>query len=222
MLHLHTIANVPTDCQAQNEIIFAPLPTSAVLNRLGQMPDRRLDLKALYLLRTNIRSLLNARKEDQKTLAEWCGHDKSWINKFLNEGRGMQMQDLDRIATFFGLEAYQLFQPGISILTERRHSADRRGGRERRIGHAGRNLASLRTELDKLPHPQRAHGVSASARTASVVPESVQRILATAERQIAEIYAELRGQNAATGTHGAELPKRRRTVRRPTDPKGDA
>ena len=48
-------------------------------------------LRALYLLRQNIRALLMARKETETALALWCGKDKSWINKFLNERRGIQI-----------------------------------------------------------------------------------------------------------------------------------
>ena len=73
--------------------------------------------KALYVIRENIRSLLVARKEDQAALAQHCGHDRSWLNKFLNSGRGIQLKDLDLIAGFFGIEPYQLFQPGISSLS---------------------------------------------------------------------------------------------------------
>src|SRR5678816_4275505 len=104
------------------------MPTMSVVFLQAHMKDPQVQLKAIYVLRENIRKLLDARKEDQQTLARWCGHDKSWINKFLNEGRGVTLKDFDRIATFFGLETYQLFQPGISMLTERRTAIERRSG----------------------------------------------------------------------------------------------
>ena len=48
----------------------------------------------------------------------------------------MPLKYLDRIADFFGIATYQLLQPGISPLTERRSGLDRRLGRDRRISHA--------------------------------------------------------------------------------------
>lgn len=125
-------------------------------------------LRALPLLKQNIRTLLGVRKEDQVTLARYCGHSKAWINKFLNEQDvEVQLKDLDRIADFFGIATYQLFQPGISALTERRIASERRSGRDRRIGHGGRHLAYLRAEANKLPHAGGALGGVASARASA-------------------------------------------------------
>lgn len=190
--------------------------------RVLHVPDRsvspyRADLKALYILRENIQSLLSARRESQTALATHVGHQRAWINKFLNDrdaasGREVSIRDLDKIATFFGLATYQLFQPGISALTERRSAVDRRTGRDRRVGHIGRHLATLRSELDKLPHAS-----PAASRAAAAVPEPVQRVLAAAERQIAAIYAELGRQAASTGTEGAVVPGARRKLRGPVD-----
>lgn len=171
-------------------------------------------LKALYLLKQNIRALMTLRHIDQPGLAKWVGHSKAWINKFLNDPVAeIQIKDLDKIADALGVATYQLFQPGTVHLTERRSAVDRRRSRERRIGQAGRQLATLRTELDKLPHPQRVHATATAARAAAVVPEPVQRVLAAAERQIAAIYAELGRQTASTGTDGAVVPGARRKLR---------
>ena len=71
------------------------------------------DLSALYIIRTNIAGLLTTRHQSQVDLASWLRKDKSWINKFLNGTREIQLKDLDRIADFFGLATYQLFQPGV-------------------------------------------------------------------------------------------------------------
>lgn len=103
----------------------------AVLKGKSSMPS---DLRATTIMRHNVSTLLSARKETQAELAGWLRHSRSWINKFLNGERQIQMKDLDRIADFFGIAAYQLFQPGISPLTERRIQ-ERRKHRERRIGH---------------------------------------------------------------------------------------
>jgi hypothetical protein len=160
--------------------------------------------KADHVLRANIEHLLAARKEDQKTLAQWCGHDKSWINKFLNKGRGISLKDFDKIADFFGLETYQLFQPGISRLTERRSQTDRRTGQDRRIGHTNRLVSHLRMELNKVPHMSAtsAPGASHASSRVSFVPPEVQAILADAEARIAAVYAE----SAA----GGQAPRHRR------------
>lgn len=198
-----------TECQALGETIVSLTDTARGVYLSRAMPSRRLDLKAVYLLRDNVRTLLATRKEDQVALATWCGHGKSWINKFLNMGREVQLHDLDKIASFFGIEAYQLFQPGISRLTERRISPDRRAGTDRRIGHQGRQLAALRVEHAKLP--RLAYGTLTS-RDAPADPE-IQLIVTAAERDIAAVLA--RKQAAADRAGRADLPADHRRIRRP-------
>ncbi len=107
-------------------------------------------MKAQFILRENIKALLRTRKEDEINLARWLDHDKSWINKILNGHREMQIEDFDRVADFFGIATYQLFQPGISQVTERRSGRDRRAGRDRRVSNAQRHLASVASEIDRL------------------------------------------------------------------------
>ncbi len=108
------------------------------------------DLRALHLIRTNISALLYARKQSQVDLASWMRRDKSWLNKFLNGTREVQLKDLDRIADFFGLATYQLFQPGVSPATERRSGRERRSGHDRRVSHAHREMQALAHELDRV------------------------------------------------------------------------
>ena len=103
------------------------------------------ELRALYLLRNNIAGLLTIRRETQVTLARAVGKKKSWINKILNGQRGMQMEDLDGIASFFGVAPYQLFQPGTAQITERRSGQERRSGHDRRVSH-------LTRQRDDAPH----------------------------------------------------------------------
>lgn len=112
-------------------------------------------LKANYLLIQNIRALLAARGTDDKALAMWCGHKPAWLSKIMSSDRGMKLDDLDKVADFFGLTVAQLFQHGISPLTERRRSErrraiDRRGGQDRR----GAGDARLHPELVS-PFPRR-------------------------------------------------------------------
>lgn len=87
--------------------------------------------RTINVFRENVAALLKARHEDGASLAFWCRHDKSWMSKILTGERVAKMGDIDAIADFFGLSPYQLFQPGISLMTERR-VAERRSGKERR------------------------------------------------------------------------------------------
>lgn len=91
----------------------------------------RRTLRADVLLAQNIQALLSARREDAKSLAIWCGHSGAWISKVISGERGVPVRELGKIADFFGLTVPELFQSGISPLTERRHNADRRSSERR-------------------------------------------------------------------------------------------
>ncbi len=94
-------------------------------------------MKAHYLLKKNIDTLLRARGQSRHDLAVWCRRGDSWISQiFTNPERELPLKYLDRIADFFGIATYQLFQPGISPLTERRKGQDRRSGQDRRVSRA--------------------------------------------------------------------------------------
>lgn len=97
-------------------------------------------LRSMHILRMNIRALLTKRRESEAALAQYLGFKhRSSLNKFLNNDRGgFQMWRLDRLSDFFGLPVYQLFQPGISPLLERRVLKDRRMGHDRRQAHPDR------------------------------------------------------------------------------------
>ena len=90
--------------------------------------------RATSTLRRNIEALLRARGQTQHDLAMWCRRTDSWLSKILDDqgNRGLPLKYLDRIADFFGIATYQLFQPGISPLLERR-KGDRRRGLDRRV-----------------------------------------------------------------------------------------
>jgi transcriptional regulator with XRE-family HTH domain len=94
-------------------------------------------MRTSLLLRRNLESLLKARGQTQRDLAQWCRRSDAWLSKILddNANRGLPLKYLDRIADFFGIAAYQLFQPGITPLLERR-KGDRRGGLDRRLASA--------------------------------------------------------------------------------------
>lgn len=92
-------------------------------------------MKANLLLKQNIRALLTARHQQQKDLAQWCRCTEGWLSHILNSNtRGIPLKYLDRIADFFGIATYQLLQPGITPLTERRSKLARRSGNDRRVG----------------------------------------------------------------------------------------
>lgn len=106
----------------------------------------RRPLRADLQLVQNIQALLAARREDAKSLAIWCGHSGAWISKVISGERGIAVKDLGKVADFFGLTVSDLFQCGISSLTERRHRSgdrrrsERRSDRDRRqtvIGERG-------------------------------------------------------------------------------------
>src|SRR5688500_7789418 len=102
-------------------------------------------MKAIALLKRNIDAMLHARGQTRHDLAVWCRRSDAWISKIFTEpkagrgdraDRGIPLKYLDRMAEFFGVATYQLFQPGISHLTERRVLKDRRKGSDRRVSRA--------------------------------------------------------------------------------------
>lgn len=95
------------------------------------------DLKAINLLKHNIDAMLHARHQKRKDLARWCRRTEAWLSQiFSSDDRNIPLKYLDRMADFFGIATYQLFQPGISSLTERRSKRDRRSGHDRRVSAA--------------------------------------------------------------------------------------
>lgn len=92
-------------------------------------------MRANVLMKHNIDVLLRARGQTRHDLARWCRRTDAWISKIMSEEtREFPMKYFDRIADFFGIATYQLLQPGISALTERRKATrrllpDRRAGR---------------------------------------------------------------------------------------------
>lgn len=131
--------------------LFSHLDIVAVAQSKPVERTRR-TLRANYLLVENIRALLAGRGVDDKALAIWCGHRPAWLSKVLSGERGIKLPDLDKIADFFGLTVAQLFQHGISGLTERRHGerrtvGDRRSGQERR----GKTSATVHPDVSTFP-----------------------------------------------------------------------
>lgn len=136
-------------------------------------------MHAKRLLAENIRSLLKGRGQTQHDLAMWCRNSDVWLSFILSGKRGVSLEDLDRIADFFGLHTYELFLPGVSHLTERR-TVQRRSGLERREGHKERELRYLRMAISL---PSGGHGTAPGAKT------SVRSILTEAEKQLADVLS---------------------------------
>lgn len=90
-------------------------------------------MKAEQLLKANVEALLQARHQSRHDLAVWCRRSDAWLSKILGkDNRNVPLEYLDRIADFFGLATYQLFQPGLTGLLERR-KAERRSSKDRRL-----------------------------------------------------------------------------------------
>lgn len=174
-------------------------------------------LRTAELLRRNIAALLTARGLTQVDLAFSLGHGKSWINKFLNDARGLQLKDLGPIADVLGVQTYQLFQPGTSTLTERRTGLDRRSGRERRVGHAHRMMEGTRAELDRVS-PGGKGQLRAAAK--SLYRERLERITQRYERELSALISEFEsGRQTSTARKPvAKTRKGRRAGRRPDTP----
>lgn len=170
-------------CQEPIYELNAPTATSPVV------PVFVPQMNAKYLLRENIKSLLRARKEDASTLASWLNHDKSWINKILNGHREMQIEDFDRVADFFGIATYQLFQPGISSLTERRISSERRSGKERRIGQTQRAMLTTAGEIERARPGRKGRSSHVAVVASSPLAEALDRAAADHAKRIDAIIS---------------------------------
>jgi hypothetical protein len=173
-------------------------------------------LKAARIVAENVTVLLKARGQNQAELAQWCRHSGVWVSQFLTGKRSWQLDDLDRIADFFGIATYQLFQPGISSLTERR-IADRRSLRERRIGHQQRLLGALRADIDAA-HP---HAASRGRDVQTPISAARRRLIDEFERRLAALLSPAdAGRQAPTArVAGTRVSGRHRAARGSDPPK---
>lgn len=190
--------------------ISSEVPSAAVIHLYSTA------MRAQILLKHNIDTLLRGRGQHRKDLAVWCHRKESWISKIMSEDRREFPQKyLDRIGDFFGLAAYELFQPGISALTERR-LGERRQGRDRRVGHAYRLLGSLASEVNvyrpAAPKAGRnAEFTSATANSETIV--ALKRLTVDYERRVTALLsqAESRRQTSSDRRALPPIPERHRT-----------
>jgi len=170
------------------------------------------NLRVLEVIRRNISAILSAQQASQTSLAFALGKDKSWINKFINGHRSIQLRDLDQIAGFFGLDTYRLLQPGIAATTERRSGTERRTGTERRIGHQQRKLESIVGIVASL-RPGAPHG---ARRAVSSGGEPSAKIGLAALRDLKkEIDALVAAESAAESRRQAVSARKAITASRP-------
>lgn len=165
VLHADIVGTLPTVVKLSLQDFCGQSPTPDMVELLPVVasPPTR-GYRALPQLRANIAELMYVQGVSQTALALQLSRSKSWINKFLNGTREVQLKDLDRLADFFGLSVFELFLPGISKVTDRRKGADRRSGKERRLGHAARLARRL---ADSVERPTSAQAKGRRGRTTS-------------------------------------------------------
>ncbi len=134
-MHGQNTTRDPTPCQVESTSFVA---TNELFAKSFSGNRLAVAYKANVLLKRNIDALLKARGHTQRDLADWCHRTEEWLSKALRDDkRGIPVKYFDRMADFFGIEAYQLLAPGMSALSERRSGIERRTMIERRVGRSG-------------------------------------------------------------------------------------
>ena len=85
------------------------------------------------VLRRKISDLLARDDRQQIELARYLGYQPSWVTDVLKGRHGVSLDDLDRIARFFGVSVPQLFELDGSRFRDLRRG-ERRSGQDRRKG----------------------------------------------------------------------------------------
>lgn len=165
------------------------------------------DLKALYILRQNVRDLLLARKESEAWLAQCLGFKhRSSLNKFLNSERaGFQMSRLDKMARVLRTAGL----PVVSAGDQRGHGTSyrsqstlwQRPPRRARPPTSGR--VTRRDRTTQPPSGKAPHAASSSPLA------DIRRIMEDAERKVSALISRAES--------GGQAPVARRQL--PTPPK---
>ncbi len=121
-------------------------------------------MKATRVLSENVLALLRARGLSQIDLAQWCGKSGAWLSAILAGRRGMGVEDIDKMADFFGYRPYQLFVPGVARQSERRRG-NRRSDLDRRVGPSVRVAQEVGQEVART-HPRSSDIEATSAELA--------------------------------------------------------
>jgi hypothetical protein len=123
-------------------------------------------MKAARILSENVAALLRLKGYKQTDLAQWCKRSDPWVSQFLRGERTWQLDDLDKVADFFGLNTYDLFRPGIAQRTDRR-SGQRRVIKDRRVRHDVRMAQQLEAQIETArPHRKDLDGDRSTAAAA--------------------------------------------------------
>jgi transcriptional regulator with XRE-family HTH domain len=107
------------------------------LLRLHMSDEHGQDGSAEEWLRRNVIELMAFYRMKQTVLAERMGRSQSWLSRRLSGrpwdegGSRFQFEDLDRLATVFGLSPAELLQPKYGQW-DRRRAGERRCGTDRR------------------------------------------------------------------------------------------
>lgn len=177
-------------------------------------------LRANLLLKQNIDGLLRDRGYTRKDLAQWCHRTEGWISKiFRRPEREFPLKYLDRMADFFGLQPWQLFQPGITRASERRKRIDRRQRAERRVANRLEmlNLQEKRQVSEKTAVRSISDRVDSGS---SVTNGEGAASVSSAGDQLAAIQAKLTDISIELATLAAgSLPDRSATSALPATPK---
>jgi hypothetical protein len=141
-------------------------------------------MTANQLMKANVKALLKLRGRTPEDLAKWCRNSASWIDKiFREERREFPMKYFDPIAKFFGVEVYQLLQPGIADRSERRSGSDRRKIIDRRVSAAVISEKALDVDLIHVVRALSADGRrKAIGILMDILNDELQRLRATPPR----------------------------------------
>jgi transcriptional regulator with XRE-family HTH domain len=166
-------------------------------------------MKAARIVAENVAALLKREGYKQTDLAQACRRSDPWVSQFLRGERTWQLDDLDKVADFFGLDTFQLFRPGIAQRTERR-SVQRRAGVERRVRHDVRNTQQLEAQIAPI-RPRKG----ASEGTTALQAQHLHALIAEFARRVGVLIppSDARGQVASPRRRGAAVSHRDRTVR---------
>lgn len=167
-------------------------------------------------IRTNLLALLHRDRVTPAALSFACGHNRSWMSRFLQRKRHeLQLADLDRIADFFAVATYDLFRPSAGSITDRRKIRERRSGLERRVGHAQRTMLATAAELARV----RGKGRDAQA-SSDRASDPLYRLIERFARDLDPLLAQAHpgGQTPVVGPPQPGARPRRRVAGGPPDP----
>jgi hypothetical protein len=174
-------------------------------------------MKAARRLAENVSALLTTRRHKQTDLAQWCRRSDVWVSQFLRGERNWQLDDLDRVADFFGLATYQLFQPGISPLTERRRGGERRTMQDRRVGPTQRVMLQAAANIET-HRPQRKGSPHVTVVASSPLMAAIDRLNEDYDRRLAAILATESGGQAPAPRKALTAARPRRRAAGGSDP----